>query len=1229
MTRRPGATTRPGRHRSDIAAPRPRAHPAVEIGQALAKPCLKCAKYLLPFVLLIIVGVGAFYARILYGPISLKVLAEPIARSIAAEMQGVGVSIEDALVRLNEQGEVEFRLRNVQLLDEQGSPVAIAPLAAVELSVEGLWSARLSPESVVLIEPRLLLAYSEEHGVSFSFTRPDGGQPTLSGDSGGAPAPASERLTPSDISDPGLPVVLRQLDLARVIAEASERARQRSDATSFLRQIGMQNATLVIEHEGHQSVWRVPQADLSLSHRKQRSVIEGSVTVASSRGPWTLQVWTEASGKTEQVHLKASVRDLVPRAVAGMLPALEPLRALDVPVHGEVSLQLTSAGKLLDGAFSLDLSRGDLRLPWLPDLPLTIEGGRLDLNYDPVARTLRMEPSTLVWGQSRVTATGDVVSSTGPDGEEVWAYRLSALDGVVMPEGGTTGPVKIDRWLAEGSFQPDTGALTIAQRLTAGGGEVRLSGKVGPRHTGSRISIEGQIGSMPVATVRGLWPRALASNTRDWVNESFVRGQVQGGTLKFDSGSEMAGGNEPQRLSLALQTADVLLRPTPDLPPIEVPRALLRIEGVELEATIPEAAMLLASGRKLALKSGRVTVADVFADDPIGHIVMTGEGSVLAGIELLEHDIFRLGRLSGPYTERVEGKVEAQIALTLPLEKDVKATDVKIEGRGKLTDGRVRKLVGRHDVQAATIAFSFTDKAVDARGDMMLSGVPVKIAWHNIFDAPPERQPPLRLTSTLDSADRAQLGIEVGHLIHGEVPIEMTITRDANEQYRIHVWADLTRADMVVENIAWRKPPGRNAAMQFDVHQVGARNDIELRDFKIVGDNIAISGWMKLDQNEKLREFQFPEFSTNVVTRLEVKGALRTDNVWEIVAQGQTYDGRDVFRSLFSVGDLADQPLEERQTAPGVDLKVDIATVIGFSDVSLRGLTMRLSRRDGKLTALKAHGTLDGGKPLDVELQRADKQRRLVAVSEDAGQAFRLIDFYPSLVGGRMRLDVNLEGRGAAEKTGLLRVERFRILGDPVVAEVLQVHDETRPYEQRRQRVVRQAIDFDWMRVPFSVGHGQFVMGDGEIRGPLVGATMRGKADFRTRQVNIGGTYVPLQGLNSAIGVIPGLGQILAGPRGEGILGITFAIQGSMSDPQVLVNPLSLVAPGIFREMFQMTPSQSVTPPRPAPQQPSAGQRSSSAPAAPASKRRTGAVEPEVLSGWSSETNTGNAPKKK
>ena len=101
------------------------------------------------------------------------------------------------------------------------------------------------------------------------------------------------------------------------------------------------------------------------------------------------------------------------------------------------------------------------------------------------------------------------------------------------------------------------------------------------------------------------------------------------------------------------------------------------------------------------------------------------------------------------------------------------------------------------------------------------------------------------------------------------------------------------------------------------------------------------------------------------------------------------------------------------------------------------------------------------------------------------------------------------------------------------------------------------------------MGKGQFFLNDAYVNGPALGATMRGRVDFKAQTVNLGGTYVPLYGLNSALGAIPILGGIFVGRQGEGVVGITFAIQGQLDDPNVLVNPISVVAPGIFRQIFE------------------------------------------------------------
>ncbi len=146
------------------------------------------------------------------------------------------------------------------------------------------------------------------------------------------------------------------------------------------------------------------------------------------------------------------------------------------------------------------------------------------------------------------------------------------------------------------------------------------------------------------------------------------------------------------------------------------------------------------------------------------------------------------------------------------------------------------------------------------------------------------------------------------------------------------------------------------------------------------------------------------------------------------------------------------------------------------------------------------------------------------------------------------------------------------------------------------------------------------------MRGPLLGASIRGKIDFKTRRVNLGGTYIPLQGLNAALCEIPLFGPIITGPKCEGVSGMTFAIQGAMGSPQVVVNPLSMLAPGIFREIFQMTnpnPKVQRRDDAPAPPQ-EEGVRSSSttsgAPARPSGEKSGTQVGSDTIDGWNSQT---------
>jgi hypothetical protein len=226
----------------------------------LARPCallLKALAILLPVSGL---ALGLAYVRLLQGPLSVGFLVAPVERGINGDLPGLHTQIEDAIVRLSDQGGIEFRLTNVRVSESDGDLVASAPFAGVQLSSSALLSGRIAPARLELIEPQLLVSRDEQGRLSLSFGPPD--LPAARGPSGssGAGTAQSAQVAVEPLS--------RRLDLARTFAEAAARARRQEDASSFLQSIGLKNASVVLETSGKRVSWLVPEFDVSLVHRQ-------------------------------------------------------------------------------------------------------------------------------------------------------------------------------------------------------------------------------------------------------------------------------------------------------------------------------------------------------------------------------------------------------------------------------------------------------------------------------------------------------------------------------------------------------------------------------------------------------------------------------------------------------------------------------------------------------------------------------------------------------------------------------------------------------------------------------------------------------------------------------------------------------------------------------------------------------------------------------------------------
>jgi hypothetical protein len=1176
--------------------------------------------------LLLVSAVGALWVRLSHGSIPLDAFAPTLARAIASELSDHTVKVDGLDLELDAARVMHLALRQIQIADPDGQVVAVAPRARITISGRALRRGAFAPERIDLVSPRVLLHKSDDGRVTVRA------QATL------ATATNTPASAPAD-TDAGAPLA-GPSPWIRALADVSERARKRDNAGGYLRGVSLTQAVVVVASGDRRTVWNLPELQLDLDHRRGRSEMAARATFASLTGPWSLTATTREADASKTVDVDVTVDGLNPRGIARVIPALVPFERLDLPLTGTAKLTATTDGRVLRA--DVDLA-GDAAVQRFADRGAStslVDRAALSMAYEGATGRFSIGKLMLGAGGGEVSLRGSI--SPPARGDASWIYALTLAEGRLPPPTPGASAPRLDHFAVQGRVDPVAGQAVLSSlALKSGGAEVTATGQITRTPAGPEGTINGRIGAMSAAQFMTLWPESLASPARAWVAAHVTKGAVTAGAFKvgIEAGSA-ADGAAQTRSTLTLETAGIDIKLFEGWPALELPRALVRVDGGSLDVSAPEGAMAGADGRKLGFRGGRFQAAETIgADQPTGELSFRVTGPLATALELADRPAFQVFRSRGLSPAGIDGRIEGPVRLLFPLANNLQASEVRPDAKLRVTDLRGRNLPIGVDVSGGTLSLEADDKALDVKGDILAKSVNAKVNWQYVFNSPAAQQAPVRLTATLDNADRASLGLDVADLVQGETPVEVTVAADGSGQTRVRV--DLTRAEVLIEPIAFRKATGRPAILHFEPVRVpgaGGTARTALQNIRLSGDDVALEGSLVLGPDNKAREFSLPVFSVNVVSRLEVQGKLRpADRVWDIRAKGPTFDGRPMFRALFDLGRPPGATPKPGERS-GFDITAEIDTVLGFTDTTLRAVKLSASRREDRLTALDVKGTLEGGKPFAALIrQQPGVGRQLLAEGADAGQVFKLVGFYPSAVGGLMQLEVNLDGRGVNEQSGTLWARDFAVLGDPVASEVFQNADQTTAAQPNgggrggRPRVVRSRFDFDGMRIPFSVGQGQFVMNDAVLRGPLIGATMRGRIDFRGQTVNVGGTYVPASALNSAIGGI--LGPLSGGPQGEGLFGITFAVQGPIEKPQVIVNPLSLLTPGIFREIMQMTPEtftiqQRDAAPGTSRAGPRAGQgpsapatRASSAPAseqrapAPAAAPPSG-VAPEVSSDW-------------
>lgn len=1106
---------------------------------------------------------GGLWWRLGAGPINLDVATPWLAAAIEDNI-GHGNTVEVGGTQIERAGRIRIavRIRDIVVRDHDHAIVASAPKAEVKLSGSALLMGQLRAESLNLVDAELAVRITPDGQVTVSAG--DTAKPLATGvaskrEAGIAPtfprqvfgAPASGNASPGaaptapDNTQNGLLAGLDWLDSLSLSGLDGQN----------LNEIGLKNGNLVVDDQQRGNKWSFENISLSL-RRPSGGGVALSFGEEGAR-PWSLRVTVgpQANG-VRSVDIRADKVSSTNILLALRMKDLT--YSADLPLSGELKGELGRDGLPTYFRGKLTAGAGHIIDSDTPDYPMAIDAAEMNVEWDAGRRVL-VAPFKIVSGSNRVT----LLAHLEPPNDRITDWQAGFSGGTIVLAGNDNEPPLIFNRIAIGlRFDTDKKRVVLTQ-ADISNGEIGVAGTGSVDYSGEARLQLGFAGTpMPASALKQIWPILIVPEVREWVIERIERGMVQRIEVGVNSPVRNLSRKGPpipdDGLAVNIVASGVTVRPVDKIPSVRDADLKAKVTGRTATVTIGQGTADTPAGRKLTISDFIFEVPDMAPKPAPAKVKFKIEGSVPAAAEILASD--RLSDFSSTLIDpnSSKGTVSAIVTLGLPVVRELTKADTSYTVTADLGGFSADKLVMNQKLEASALRVTANNAGYQVKGDVKINGQPASLDYRK----PNEGDADVKLQATLDEAGRARLGLDLGPAVVGLIPLKLIgkIAGSSDHDSRLGIEADLT--SLKLDNIlpGWVKASGKSGKATFNVVQ--KQQSTRFEDIVVDGGGVSIKGSLEVDPNGDLLNANFPTYSPSEGDKTSLKAERGTDGVVKVTMRGDVFDGRGFLKSAFS-GRETDPKSKTKNVDFDIDLK--LGAVAGFNGEALRSVDAKFSRRSGTIKSFSLAGKVGRDTPVTAELRgRAQGQAReaIILQTNDAGAFLRFTDTYSKVVGGQLAMAMEPPTVEPSAKEGLINLRDFSVKG---VAELDRV-------AAGGPNAVQNGVSFSALRAEFIRQNGQWTIRDGVVKGPTIGGTIEGSIDYIGNTVRMSGTFVPMFGLNNMFGQIPVLGLFLGGGSNEGLIGVTYEVVGTPAQPMLRVNPISMLAPGLLRKVFEFNP---------------------------------------------------------
>ena len=924
-----------------------------------------------------------------------------------------------------------------------------------------------------------------------------------------------------------------------------------SPAAARLTTIEAEALTLTLQDQGSGRRFDLGDGRLQLENRTGEVAAEVSLSLISSATP-ARAVLTIVSQKTDdQARISAQIDGVAAKDVAALAAPFAWAGLLDAPISGEIHTTLRADGIT---ALEASLSFGAGALQPSPEArAIAFDSASMAMRFVPAQGRIDMTALSVQSPTLRVKATGhsyliradgsrilDVLAREVPD---AYLTQLEFSQVMIDPEGLFQEPVEFSHGALDARMRLQPFSLEIGQvALSEAGRRLSASGRVGADQRGWRAAVDLALNEIQHDRLVALWPVTLLPNTRLWVDKNVLSGSLTDvrAALRIEPGAA-------PRLHLGYNFNDADVRFLATLPPIKAGDGYASVDGQTYTMVLSNGTVTPPEGGEINVAGSVFAIPDVTQRPAMADITLKTQSSLTAALSLLDQPPFHFMSKADQPVTLGQGTAQIETHLRLPLQKKIALKDVQYQVAGTVSAFSSDSVVPGRKITADSLAVSADTTGLTIAGAGQVGAVPFNVTYRQGFALEQKGRAQIDGSVTLSQKTASEFGLGLPDgMVSGQGRGIVKIALVRGQPGHLSLVSDLNNIGLTIPEVGWSKPAATKGQLRAEV-RLGKPPLVESISLKAAGLEATGGVTMKAGGGLDVARFDRVRLGEWLDAPLEIRGRGQGKAV-ALALTGGTVDMRRMpsASQRKSSGKSVGSPLSLRLEALRVSQSIALTNFRG--DFSLSG------GLNGNFIA-----GVNGKAQVKGTVVPARNGTAVRLLSDDAGAVLSAAGIFASARGGS--LDVTLQPRPeSGSYDGVVKMGALRVRNTNVLAELLNAISVVGILEQLNgEGLLFNNVEASFLLTPnaVQVHHGAAV-------GASLGVSMAGVYKSATAELFMQGTISPIYMLN-------GIGAMLT-RRGEGLFGFNYALRGTANDPQVDVNPLSILTPGMFREIFRSPP---------------------------------------------------------